>query len=119
MGPGIRCAGDTLFCPAKPGVCGVAKPLAAARGSPAAAHVWPCHDHRGLLSRPPCRPLPACTDGAAAPKAIHEVWIVSEFCNLGPLLTAIERGAFLSQPFVARSGPNLVAILQASRSACP
>uniref|UniRef100_A0A1D2ABN9 Protein kinase domain-containing protein n=2 Tax=Auxenochlorella protothecoides TaxID=3075 RepID=A0A1D2ABN9_AUXPR len=49
---------------------------------------------------------------ALAPSSLHEVWIVSEFCNLGPLLTAIERGAFLTQSFAAQGQPNLVSILQ-------
>lgn len=42
----------------------------------------------------------------------HEVWLISEYCNKGPLLTAIERGAFLTQPAVHSGHPNLIAVLQ-------
>jgi serine/threonine protein kinase len=41
-----------------------------------------------------------------------EVWLVSEFCNRGPLLTAIERGAFLTQPSSQYGQPNLISVLQ-------
>lgn len=67
----------------------------------------------------PCQPNPTMHSiqrisgpAALAPSSLHEVWIVSEFCNLGPLLTAIERGAFLTQSFAAQGQPNLVSILQ-------
>lgn len=43
-----------------------------------------------------------------------EVWLVSEFCNRGPLLTAIERGAFLTQPSSQYGQPNLISVLQVS-----
>lgn len=42
----------------------------------------------------------------------YEVWLISEYCNKGPLLTAIERGAFLTQPAVQYGQPNLIAVLQ-------
>jgi PAS domain-containing protein len=45
-------------------------------------------------------------------RAPNEVWIISEFCNRGPLLTAIERGAFLTQPSAQYGQPNLIAVLQ-------
>lgn len=45
-------------------------------------------------------------------KAATEVWLVSEFCNRGPLLTAIERGAFLTQPSSQYGQPNLISVLQ-------
>ena len=41
-----------------------------------------------------------------------EVWLVSEFCNRGPLLTAVERGAFLTQPSSQFGQPNLISVLQ-------
>jgi hypothetical protein len=40
------------------------------------------------------------------------VWLVSEFCNRSPLLTAIERGAFLTQPSSQYGQPNLISVLQ-------
>lgn len=40
------------------------------------------------------------------------MWLVSEFCNRGPLLTAIERGAFLTQPSSQYGQPNLISVLQ-------
>ena len=40
------------------------------------------------------------------------MWLVSEFCNRGPLLTAIERGAFLTQPSSHYGQPNLISVLQ-------
>lgn len=43
---------------------------------------------------------------------LTEVWLISEFCNRGPLLTAIERGAFLTQPSAQYGQPNLIAVLQ-------
>lgn len=49
---------------------------------------------------------------AALASALTEVWLVSEYCNRGPLLTAIERGAFLTQPATAYGQPNLIAVLQ-------
>ncbi|KAL4446278.1 hypothetical protein ABPG77_003085 [Micractinium sp. CCAP 211/92] len=45
-------------------------------------------------------------------KTATEVWLVSEFCNRGPLLTAIERGAFLTQPSSQYGQPNLISVLQ-------
>ncbi|KAL4854405.1 putative serine/threonine-protein kinase SIS8 [Chlorella vulgaris] len=45
-------------------------------------------------------------------KVATEVWLVSEFCNRGPLLTAIERGAFLTQPSSQYGQPNLISVLQ-------
>lgn len=45
-------------------------------------------------------------------KPATEVWLVSEFCNRGPLLTAIERGAFLTQPSSQYGQPNLISVLQ-------
>lgn len=48
----------------------------------------------------------------AAARPLNEVWVISEFCNRGPLLTAIERGAFLTQPSVQYGQPNLIAVLQ-------
>ena len=50
--------------------------------------------------------------GAGRPKNLSEVWLISEFCNRGPLLTAIERGAFLTQPSAQYGQPNLIAVLQ-------
>jgi hypothetical protein len=50
-----------------------------------------------------------------------EVWLIQEYCNRGPLLTAVERGAFLSQPAGQQGGaaaggggasPNLISVLQ-------
>ena len=49
---------------------------------------------------------------AALASGLTEVWLVSEYCNRGPLLTAIERGAFLTQPATAYGQPNLIAVLQ-------
>ncbi|PSC70592.1 kinase [Micractinium conductrix] len=49
---------------------------------------------------------------SAVAKPATEVWLVSEFCNRGPLLTAIERGAFLTQPSSQYGQPNLIAVLQ-------
>jgi hypothetical protein len=43
---------------------------------------------------------------------VTEVWLVGEFCNRGPLLTAIERGAFLTQPSSQYGQPNLISVLQ-------
>jgi len=43
---------------------------------------------------------------------LSEVWLIAEFCNRGPLLTAIERGAFLTQPSAQYGQPNLIAVLQ-------
>lgn len=45
-------------------------------------------------------------------RLVNEVWIISEFCNKGPLLTAIERGAFLTNPSLQYGQPNLIAVLQ-------
>lgn len=56
------------------------------------------------------RPMAHREDDRATPTC--EVWIISEFCNRGPLLTAIERGAFLTQPSVQYGQPNLIAVLQ-------
>lgn len=50
--------------------------------------------------------------GAGRPNNLSEVWLISEFCNRGPLLTAIERGAFLTQPSAQYGQPNLIAVLQ-------
>ncbi len=47
-----------------------------------------------------------------------EVWLVSEFCNRGPLLTAIERGAFLTQPSSQYGQPNLISVLQVGWGPC-
>ena len=41
------------------------------------------------------------------------IWLISEFCNRGPLLTAVERGVFLTQPSSQYGQPNLIAVLQA------
>lgn len=41
-----------------------------------------------------------------------EIWLISEFCNRGPLLTAIENGMFLIKPNDQRGQPNLIFILQ-------
>jgi hypothetical protein len=73
--------------------------------------------------RPASRgPAAAGARAAAAPanggprgapgRAINEVWVISEFCNRGPLLTAIERGAFLTQPSAQHGQPNLISVLQ-------
>ena len=43
---------------------------------------------------------------------LTEIWLISEFCNRGPLLTAVERGAFLTQPSSQYGQPNLIAVLQ-------
>ena len=54
-------------------------------------------------------------DGPSSSKShrlVNEVWIISEFCNRGPLLTAIERGAFLTNPSAQYGQPNLIAVLQ-------
>jgi serine/threonine protein kinase len=51
-------------------------------------------------------------DTSATAKHVSEVWLISEFCNRGPLLTAIERGAFLTQPSAQYGQPNLIAVLQ-------
>lgn len=51
-------------------------------------------------------------DASAGAKRVSEVWLISEFCNRGPLLTAIERGAFLTQPSAQYGQPNLIAVLQ-------
>jgi hypothetical protein len=48
-------------------------------------------------------------------QAATEVWLVSEFCNRSPLLTAIERGAFLTQPSSQYGQPNLISVLQVGR----
>ena len=48
---------------------------------------------------------------AGRPRQLSEVWLISEFCNRGPLLTAIERGAFLTQPSAQYGQPNLIAVL--------
>lgn len=45
-------------------------------------------------------------------QTLTEVWLISEYCNKGPLLTAIERGAFLTRPCSAYGQPNLIAVLQ-------
>jgi serine/threonine protein kinase len=47
-----------------------------------------------------------------ARQVLSEVWLIAEFCNRGPLLTAIERGAFLTQPSAQYGQPNLIAVLQ-------
>jgi len=66
------------------------------------------------LSGPP--PVSEATWGAPGKpshqRSLNEVWIISEFCNRGPLLTAVERGAFLTQPSVQYGQPNLIAVLQ-------
>jgi serine/threonine protein kinase len=51
-------------------------------------------------------------EGSGRPAPTYEVWLVSEFCNRGPLLTAVERGAFLTTPSVRAGQPNLIAVLQ-------
>lgn len=63
-------------------------------------HLWPTQ----LVVPPCCSVLQPAT----------EVWLVSEFCNRGPLLTAIERGAFLTQPSSQYGQPNLISVLQVS-----
>eukprot|EP00887_Chlorella_sp_A99_P005032 scaffold4.g5032.t1 len=50
--------------------------------------------------------------GHARSKSMCVIWLVSEFCNRGPLLTAVERGAFLTQPSSQHGQPNLIASLQ-------
>ena len=50
--------------------------------------------------------------GTGRPRHLSEVWLISEFCNRGPLLTAIERGVFLTQPSAQYGQPNLIAVLQ-------
>ena len=45
-------------------------------------------------------------------KVVSEIWLIGEFCNRGPLLTAIERGAFLTKPGARHGQPNLIAVLQ-------
>ncbi|KAI8100605.1 hypothetical protein M9434_004996 [Picochlorum sp. BPE23] len=45
-------------------------------------------------------------------KVVSEIWLIGEFCNRGPLLTAIERGAFLTKPGARHAQPNLIAVLQ-------
>jgi len=54
----------------------------------------------------------ASLDASAGTKRFSEVWLISEFCNRGPLLTAVERGAFLTQPSAQYGQPNLIAVLQ-------
>ena len=49
---------------------------------------------------------------------LSEIWLISEFCNRGPLLTAIERGAFLTQPSSQYGQPNLIAVLQVRCVVC-
>ena len=78
----------------------------------------------GQVHYPSCHCLPArlharsilpCTAPCARlllPQAATEVWLVSEFCNRSPLLTAIERGAFLTQPSSQYGQPNLISVLQ-------
>ncbi len=51
-------------------------------------------------------------DANAGGRHLSEVWLISEFCNRGPLLTAIERGAFLTTPSAQYGQPNLIAVLQ-------
>lgn len=53
-----------------------------------------------------------CPPTATPLQPATEVWLVSEFCNRGPLLTAIERGAFLTQPSSQYGQPNLISVLQ-------
>lgn len=55
--------------------------------------------------------MPTLTHPHAGQSAT-EIWLVSEFCNRGPLLTAIERGAFLTQPSSQYGQPNLISVLQ-------
>lgn len=58
------------------------------------------------------RPLDMGPSRSKSSRTYSEVWIISEFCNRGPLLTAIERGAFLTQPSAQYGQPNLIAVLQ-------
>ncbi|GAB4814749.1 hypothetical protein N2152v2_001795 [Parachlorella kessleri] len=94
----------------------------------------------GHQSSPPAGPSPTLSPGTSwllsdmaarqgetegAGRLINaEVWLIQEYCNRGPLLTAVERGAFLQPAALAGQGaggpqqaqqqqqPNLVAVLQ-------
>lgn len=77
----------------------------------------------GSFGLPLLAPIPSpCTvplhrASSCCPQVVTEVWLVSEFCNRGPLLTAIERGAFLTQPSSQYGQPNLISVLQVGRLA--
>lgn len=43
---------------------------------------------------------------------LTEIWLIAEFCNRGPLLTAIENGTFSIKPNDQYGQPNLIFILQ-------
>lgn len=66
---------------------------------------------------PPCTSCTAHAPPLPRPQVVTEVWLVSEFCNRGPLLTAIERGAFLTQPSSQYGQPNLISVLQVAAPA--
>lgn len=51
-------------------------------------------------------------DGTLPKTPMTEIWLISEFCNRGPLLTAIENGLFLIKPNEPHGQPNLIFILQ-------
>lgn len=52
-------------------------------------------------------------DGSFLPQSpMTEIWLISEFCNRGPLLTAIENGQFLIKSNDQHAQPNLIFILQ-------
>ena len=52
-------------------------------------------------------------DGSKETSVISELWLIAEFCNRGPLLTAIEKGMFLIKHNTNQFGqPNLIFVLQ-------
>jgi hypothetical protein len=87
---------------------------------PVAANQWendpsrnPEKDLKDERKAPKSAPAGTCVAPArSARRGSTEIWLISEFCNRGPLLTAIERGVFITQPAVRYGQPDLVAVLQ-------
>lgn len=82
------------------------RPMTAPPGSDGRSATWESH------GTAPAAGGPAHGSEPGSCATLNEVWLVSEFCNRGPLLTAVERGAFLTQPSLQYGQPNLIAVLQ-------
>lgn len=68
------------------------------------------HTYQYAVRRIKAPPKPSEPDGPQ--RTLFEVWLIADFCNRGPLLTAIERGIFLTQSSTHFGQPNLIAVLQ-------
>jgi len=91
------------------------------RHVPVSADVKSTDGKTGRPSDPPGPSNPSVSGRGDEP-AITELWLVSEYCNRGPLLTAIENGLFMIQGPDSAAGShssgsqtNLIYILQTAQ----